>query len=125
MTKIAPSYIFTPEVKVIGQDIKETFLEIRFRNNKLEKQYTNHREAEKAYPREVARKYIQRINIIKKALTINDLVIQRILRCHPLTGNRKGLWAIKLTGYYRLLFSLEGDQLEIVRIEKVSKHYEN
>ena len=45
------------------------------------------------------------------------------LRCHPLKGNRTGQYAVNITGFYRLIFSLKGEMLEIVRIDEVSKHY--
>lgn len=100
-------------------------MEIKFRTNKLEKQYQHHREAEKAYGRDVARKYIQRVNIIKSAKDIEELKLLPGLRCHPLKGDRGGQWAIKLTGFHRLIFTLEGNRLEIARIEEVSKHYDD
>lgn len=99
-------------------------MEIRFRTRKLEKQYRSHKEAEKAYGRDVARKYISRINIIKRTRSINELQELPGLRCHSLKGNRKGQWAVNLTGFYRLMFTLEGSDLEIVCIEEVSKHYD-
>jgi len=40
-----------------------------------------------------------------------------------LKGDRKGHWAIRLTGFHRLIVSLQGDNLEIVQIEGVGKHY--
>ena len=100
-------------------------MEIRFRTRKLEKQYAHHRDAEKAYGREVARKFVQRVNIIKNARDIDALKRLPALRCHELKGSRKGEWAIRLTGFYRLIFTLEGECLEIARIEEVSKHYDD
>ena len=100
-------------------------MEIRFRTRKLQKQYHNHREAEKAYGREVARKYVLRVNTIKAARDINELRSLPVLRCHPLKGDRQGQWAINLTGFYRLIFTLHGDELEMARIEEVSKHYDD
>jgi len=118
-------------------------LEIRFRTGKLQKRYEKFSEAEKSYGREVARKYIQRVNIIKQARDINELCALPCLRCHPLKGDRQGQWAVKLTGFYRLIFTLEDekpikdpsmagpptgrvtDWLEIARIEEVSKHYDD
>ena len=100
-------------------------MQIRFRTKKLQAQYEDHRKAQQAYPEEVARKYILRINIIQQSNSIDELIKQSALRCHPLKGNREGQWAIRLTGYYRLIFTVEGDRLEIARIEKVSKHYED
>ena len=95
----------------------------RFRTRKLEKQYRSHREAEKAYGRIVARKFIQRIEIIKLVRDIDELKGMPGLRCHVLKGGRKSQWAVNLAGFYRLIFTLEGEYLEIARIEEVSKHY--
>lgn len=100
-------------------------MEVRFRTRKLQKQYEKSRETEKAYGREVARKYIQRVNIIKQARDINELCGLPGLRCHPLRGDRQGQWAVKLTGFYRLIFTLEGEKSGIAHIEKVSKHYDD
>ena len=100
-------------------------MEICFKTRKLQKQYQNSREAEKAYGPEVARKYILRINILKQASDLNEACTLPGLRCHPLKGNRQGQWAVKLTGYYRLIFTPEGERLEIACIEEVSKHYDD
>lgn len=98
-------------------------MEIIFRTRKLEKEYTDSATAVKAYGSDVARKYIQRVNTIKTAKDMNELKQLPVLRCHPLKGGRQGQYAIKLTGFYRLIFTLVGNQMEIVCIEEVSKHY--
>ena len=98
-------------------------MQVRFRTRKLQRQFERHREAQKAYGVEVARRYVQRINIIQQARDMDELQRLPRLRCHPLTGNRKGQWAVSLTGFARLIFTLHGEQLEMVRIEEVSKHY--
>jgi len=72
---------------------------------------------------QVARRYIQRINIIKHARDIDELVGLPALRCHRLKGDRQDQYAITLTKLYRLIFTLQGEALEIVQIEEVSKHY--
>ena len=100
-------------------------MQIEFRTKKLEKQYVQHKLAVKAYGNEVARKFIQRINIIKQAKDFDELSGLRGLRCHPLKGDREGQYAIDLTGFYRLIFTLVGESLEIVQIEEVSKHYDD
>jgi len=99
------------------------FLEIRFRTKKLEKQYLNHKEAIKAYGQQVAKKYIMRINTIKTVKYFDDLYAIPSLRFHPLEGNRKGEFAVKLTGFYRLIITNDGETFDIARIEEVSKHY--
>ncbi|MBU2493324.1 MAG: type II toxin-antitoxin system RelE/ParE family toxin [Bacteroidetes bacterium] len=100
-------------------------MEIQFKNNTLKKQYQSHAEAFSAYGKQVGKKYIGRINIIKRSRNIDELTAVRALKCHPLKGNRKGEWAVKLTGFARLIFTLKGENLEIARIEEVSKHYDD
>lgn len=55
-------------------------------------------------------------NIVKQTHNIEELKALPGLRCHPLKGDRQAQWAIKLTGFYRLIFTLEGETMEIVRI---------
>jgi proteic killer suppression protein len=98
-------------------------VEVTFRTRKVEKEYQEHARAVKAYGPEVARKYIQRINIIKQVLNIDELMVLPALGCHSLKGDRRGQYSIKLTGFYRLIFSLRGEALEIAHIEEVTKHY--
>jgi proteic killer suppression protein len=100
-------------------------VEVAFRTRKLEREYLKSAVAIKAYGAQVARKYIQRVNIIKHARNIEELTSLPGLRCHPLKGNRYGQFAVNLTGFYRLIFTLHGDELEIAKIEEVSKHYDD
>ena len=100
-------------------------MEVHFRTKKLQKQYESHKEAEKAYGATVARRYIGRINIIKQTHSLKELMQLPGLRCHELKGDRKGQYAINLTGYYRLIFTVTDKKMEIVCIEDVSKHYED
>ncbi|HOW57829.1 MAG TPA: type II toxin-antitoxin system RelE/ParE family toxin, partial [Smithellaceae bacterium] len=81
-------------------------MEVHFRTKKLQKQYESHKEAEKAYGATVARRYIGRINIIKQTHSLKELMQLPGLRCHELKGDRKGQYAINLTGYYRLIFTV-------------------
>ena len=100
-------------------------MDVEFRSRKMRKQYEDHREAEKVYGAEVARRYIGRVNIIKQARDIDEMRRLPGLHCHPLKGDREGQWAVNLTGFYRLIFTLQGERLEIACIEEVSKHYDD
>ena len=53
------------------------------------------------------------------------LEVERLpgLDCHPLKGERAGQYAVTLLGRWRLVFTLQGNTAEIIRIEEVSKHY--
>lgn len=94
-----------------------------FRTHKLQREYERPKKAIQAYGHTVARRYIGRINIIKSATDIEQLQMLPKLDCHPLKGDRKAEWAITLINRVRLIFTLEGETLEIVRIKEVSKHY--
>ena len=100
-------------------------MQIKFKTKYLEKCYLKHDKAVKEFGEQVARKYIQRIGIIKQTKNLDELKKLPGLDCHPLTGNRQGQFAVKLTGFNRLIFTLEGDHFHIVCIEEVSKHYDD
>jgi len=104
---------------------KRHILEIRFKTNKLQKQYENAKEAEKAYGAQIARKFILRVNILKTTKSFEELYKIPSLKFHPLKGNRRGEYAIKLTGYWRLIITNDGDTFDIAKIEEVSKHYDD
>ena len=99
-------------------------MEVTFRTRKLKREYREYARAVKSYGTEVARKYVQRIDIIKQVRNIEELIRLPGLRCHALKGDRHGQYAVKLTGFYRLIFTLKGESLEIAQIEEVSKHYD-
>lgn len=98
-------------------------MEIRFKTKKLEKQYLNSKEAIKAYGLQVAKKYIQRVTILKNAKNFEELYSVPTLDFHPLKGNRKGQYALTLTGYWRLIITNDGEIFDIAKIEEVSDHY--
>lgn len=95
----------------------------KFRTRQLESCFKEYRKASRVYGEQIARKYIQRITIIQASQNLDELTKLPGLRCHALKGERKGQYAVNLTGFYRLIFTLTGNQLEIVMIEEVSKHY--
>ena len=99
-------------------------MEVTFRTRKLQREYEHSEKAIQAYGQVVAHRYIERINIIKSATDIKQLEMLPKIECHPLKKNRKGQWAITLIGRVRLIFTLQGENLEIVRIEEVNtQHY--
>jgi len=98
---------------------------VKFRTVKLEKRYLQSKQAIRGFGDIVGRKYVQRINIIKTASSLDDLSKLPGLRCHPLKGDRSGQYAVNLTGFHRLIFTVEGDCLNIAMIEEVSKHYDD
>lgn len=98
---------------------------VNFKTKKLEKCFCEISQAQKEFGAPIARKYIQRVNLIKAAKNLDEVMGLPGLRCHPLKGKRQGQYAVKLTGFYRLIFTVDGDCLDIAQIEEVSKHYDD
>ena len=100
-------------------------LEIKFATNKLQKQFEQSALAIKAYGDEIGKAYISRVNTLKHAKNFEDLYLIPQLKFHPLKGNRKGQFAVNLSGFWRLIISNDGTITDIAKIEEVSKHYDD
>jgi proteic killer suppression protein len=98
-------------------------LDVRFRSKKLEKWFEQSKQGIRALGPEVGKRYVQRINIIKSSRSLDELMTLPVLKCHPLKGNRAGQYAVTLTGYYRLILTLDKEATNTVWIEEVSDHY--
>lgn len=107
---------------LLGREVR---VNVRFRTRRLQKEYEDGRAAAKSYGDQVGRKYIQRVNLIKSSKDFATLQSLPGLDCHPLKGDRKGQWAVKLTGFWRLIFVLVDAIPSLVSIEEVSKHYDD
>jgi proteic killer suppression protein len=98
-------------------------VEVAFGTKKLEKCYLNIAQGARTWGLQVARKYIQRIDILQEASDLAEVERMPGLECHPLKGKRRGQFAVTLHDRWRLAFSLQGQQVKVVRIEEVTKHY--
>lgn len=84
-------------------------MDIEFKTNKLKRDCTEFDRTKKAYGQQRAVKIVQRLQEIQAAETLDVLSRVPGAGCHPLTGNRNGQFAVKLTGNYRLIFEPVGD----------------
>ena len=91
-------------------------LYITYKNNKIKKICTDAKTAERTYGLKMAEKIHQRIDEITAADTIEMMIKFHIGRCHPLTQNRKGQYAMDLVQPYRLIFEKNGDEIQIANI---------
>ncbi|MGZ5426694.1 MAG: type II toxin-antitoxin system RelE/ParE family toxin [Thermoanaerobaculia bacterium] len=96
---------------------------VRFATSRLERCYREIRLAQREWGHKVGRTYIQRINTLWAARDSRDLFALKALDMHPLKGDRRGQFAIRLGGRERLIVAFEDDAWTIVRVEEVSKHY--
>lgn len=98
-------------------------MEITYKNKKIERVCTNAKTAERTYGREMADKIHQRIAEIEAADSVDMMIQFHIGRCHPLTQNRKGQYAVDLVHPYRLVFEKNGDEIQIANILEIVDYH--
>ena len=94
-------------------------MDITYKNRKIEKVCTDAKAAERTYGREMADKIHQRIDEIDAADTVEMMIKFHIGRCHSLTQNRKGQYAVDLVHPYREVFEKNGDKIQIANILEI------
>lgn len=98
-------------------------MRIQFATRRLERCYRELALARREWGERVARAYVQRIDTLYAAQDVRDLFALRALDLHPLKGERKGHYAMRLGDRERLIVTFAGAGLKVVRIEEVSPHY--
>ena len=96
---------------------------ITYKNKKIEKVCTDAKTAERTYGRKMADKIHQRIDEMYAADTVEMMIQFHIGRCHPLTQNRKGQYAVYLVHPYRLVFEKSGDVIQIANILEIVDYH--
>lgn len=90
-------------------------MDITYKNKKIEKICTDAKTAERTYGKEMAEKIHQRIDEMMTQFHIG--------RCHPLSQNRKGQYAVDLVHPYRLVFKKNGDKIQIANILEIVDYH--
>ncbi len=98
-------------------------MNITYKNKKIEKICTDAKTAERTYGRKMADKIHQRIDEIDAADTVETMVQFHIGRCHPLTLNRKGQYAVDLVHPYRLIFEKNDNEIQIANILEIVDYH--
>ena len=98
-------------------------MDITYKNKKLEKICTDAKTAERTYGLQMAEKIQQRIDEITAADTVEMMIQFHIGRCHPLSQNRKGQYAVDLVHPYRLVFEKNGDEIQIANILEIVDYH--
>lgn len=99
-------------------------MEVRFATRALARCYEKHKDAVRKWGKDVAVKYIQRVNTLHSATSAEDLYRLPALHFHALTGNREGQFAISLVGRLRLIVTFDDEEQTAVCVAAVSNHYE-
>ncbi len=105
-------------------------MEIEFEEDYLREIYENGKASNKKhrYQPQVVKQYIKAINTIRPLNKIEDLFPFKSLNYEKLTGDKKGLEAIKVNDQYRIEFvsRIEGENpnsITICSITELSNHY--
>ena len=98
-------------------------MEVTYKHNKIGKICTDAKTAERAYGREMADKIHQRIDELHAADTVEMMIQWHIGRCHPLTQNRKGQYAMDLIHPFRLVFEKKGEEIQIANILEIVDYH--
>jgi proteic killer suppression protein len=85
-------------------------MQINFKTKKLEKSLTDALAMRKTYG-ELAKKLSQRMEQLHAAPNLAHMFTIPGADCHPLIGNRKGEWAVRISGNYRLIFEIDQDPI--------------
>ena len=98
-------------------------MEITYKNRRIEKVCTDVKVSDKTYGNEMSNKIQMRIDQITAAETVEEMIQYHIGRCHSLTSNRKGQYAVDLVHPYRLIFEKHGEQIQIAHIMEIVDYH--
>jgi proteic killer suppression protein len=98
-------------------------LHVTFANKGLEKCYQQAQVRVKRWGKSVARRYVNRVDILYASTSAQDLYALPQLRLHPLAGDREGEYAMNLGHKWRLIVTFSDREMTVVRVEEVSDHY--
>ena len=98
-------------------------MDIIYKNKKIEKVCIDAKTAEKTYGRKMAYKIHQRIDEISAADSVEMMIKYRIGRCHALSHDRKGQYAVDLVHPYRMVFEKNGEMIRVVTILEIVDYH--
>lgn len=89
-------------------------LDITYKNKKIEKVCTDAKISDRTYGNEMSEKIQMRIG---------EMIKYHIGRCHSLTSNRKGQYAVDLVHPYRLVFEKHGNEIQVAHIMEIVDYH--
>lgn len=98
-------------------------MDITYKNKKLEQVCTSAYVAERTYGSKMAEKIQQRIDEIKAAESVEEMLQFHIGRCHALQHNRKDQYALDLVHPQRLVFGVKGTVIQIANIIEIVDYH--
>lgn len=102
-------------------------MEVRFEQEYLQELFEQGKCNEKKhrFPPRIIKKYCLRVTTLQSAPHVEALYPMKSLNFEALTGDKKGVFSIRIDLKYRLEFTLEKDgALTICNLQKISNHYD-
>ena len=99
-------------------------MEVRFRRNYLRRCADDTSLATRRWGHPAGIRYTDAIRFIRDAHRLEDLFDVRHWGFHPLRANRKGEFAIRITGRLRLIVEYD-PTTRIVFVKEITDHYED
>ncbi len=97
-------------------------LEIEYKNRSIERVCTDASVAERKYGSDIASKIQMRIDQIRSASSVEEMIRYHVGGCHLLRGNMKNKYAVHLAEPYRLIFERTNVSIRICIIEVIDYH---
>ena len=97
-------------------------MEVEFRTRRLERCFENLDLAVREWGPQVGSRYVERVRAIQRARGFEYLYGFRALGFHPLRGDRRGQYALRLTGRMRLIIEPGDDPDAVIVVEVVDYH---
>ena len=98
-------------------------MQLAYKSKAIEKVCTDAHEAEKKYGSVMAEKIHLRIDQISAASSVEEMVQNRLGRCHLLQHNRRSQYAMDLLHPQRLVFSKKEDDAQVVIIHEIVDYH--
>jgi proteic killer suppression protein len=98
-------------------------VDVSFKTTRLRRCYEDAKARTKEWGTKVAQLYVQRVDLLHAVEDAQRLRGFRSIDFHALAGDRKGQYALRLDGFYRLIVTFSDRRMTVVQVEEVSKHY--
>ena len=96
-------------------------MEVHFRSRRLQRCAESTAQAIRTWGSDVGVRYVQRLEALVTAPNLDAIYATRAFDFHPLTGNRAGQHALRLTGQMRMIVTVEDERT--IWIEEVVDYH--
>ena len=97
-------------------------MEVEFRTNSMKSCYDDPRRAVRTWGKQIGERYVRVVSLVMAVRDLQDLYDVPSIRFHPLKGDRKGEYSLRLNVQWRLIVEHDEARKTII-VKEVNKHY--